>query len=367
MNDRLKAIIDQFQIEGRFQTGEPYGAGHVHETYRVVCEGPDGQAVYLLQKINPKVFHNVIGVMAQVQRVTEHLRRALEARAPDQISRRALSLVPTHDGQIVWCDPQGQAWRVYPFIGGTQTLEVAQSLPQLEQAAQAYGQFLADLRDLAPSTFQETIADYHHGPRQFHACMKAVQKDSCYRLTQARSEVDFIKDHVQVLDQVQERIDHDELPLRIIHGDPKFNNVLLDQTTGEALCVIDLDTVMPGLALHDFGDMVRTMITEAPDDEPNIARVTLQSDYFEVLARGFLGGAASSLTPAEIDSLHLGIPFMPLMAAMRFLTDFLQGDLRFKTKRIRHNLQRCRVQLKLTELLLQHEDTWQEVLTRVKM
>lgn len=357
MNDRLRAIIDQFQINGRFATAEVFGAGHVHETYRVVCEGPEGQSLYLLQKINPKVFRNVTGVMAHVQCVTEHLRGCLHRRGVEPLDRRVLSLVPTHDQRIVWCDPQGQAWRVVPFIDGSETLETPRSIEQVEQAAWAYGDFLACLQDLEPSSFQETIDHYHHGPEQLKALLKAVQKDTCYRQTQARHEIEVIRGYEELLQRVQGLVDQGTLPQRIIHGDPKLNNVLFDRTSGQALCVIDLDTVMPGLAFYDFGDMVREVMTDAAEDEANTSLVTLQMNRLEPLIRGYVAGAGSSLISEEIETLYQGITFMPLMMAIRYLTDFLQGDLTYKTKKIRHNLQRCRVQLKLVELLHEQEGT----------
>ena len=355
MEDRLRAIIDQFQIEGRFASGEAFGAGHIHETYRVVCEAPEGQAVYLLQKINPKVFRNVSGVMAHVHCVTEHLRDALKQRGVEQLERRVLSLVPTRDQRMFWSDPQGQAWRVYPFIENSQTQEHPQSLQQVEQGARALGEFLACLQDLDPSAFQEKIDEYHNGLHQLAALRKAVKKDSCYRLTQARHEVEAIEAHQALLQRVQDLVEPGTLPQRILHGDPKFNNVLFDQNDGQALSMIDLDTVMPGPVLCDFGDMVRTMMTDAAEDEANTALVTLEMERLEPLVRGFVTGVGGAFTPQEIETLYLGITFMPLMMAIRYLTDFLQGDLIYKTHKIRHNLQRCRVQLKLVELLLEQE------------
>ena len=357
MEDRLRTIVDQFQIEGRFTTAEAFGAGHVHETYRVVCQGPEVQTVYLLQKINPKVFRNVTGVMAHIQCVTEHLRQCLQRRGVEPLDRRVLSLVPTHDQRVVWCDPQGQAWRMVVFIEGSETLETPRSTEQVEQAAWAYGDFLACLQDLEPSSFQETLDHYHHGPEQFKALLKAVRKDTCYRLTQARHEVEIIQGYEDYLQRIQDRVDQGNLPRRIVHGDPKLNNVLFDRTNGQALCVIDLDTVMPGLTFYDFGDMVREIITDAAEDEANTSLVTLQMDRLEPLIRGYVAGAGVSLTADEIETLCQGMTFMPLMMAMRYLTDFLQGDLTYKTQKIRHNLQRCRVQLKLVELLHEQEDT----------
>ena len=364
MEVSLRSVVGQFTVCGPLTECAEHGNGHIHDTYRIVCDGPEGRLPYVLQCINEKVFHHVPAMMTNIQRVTRHLRQALHV-GVDERSRRVLRLVPTHNGHPYWQDRSGQCWRVYDFIEGTRSVDVATSLVQIGQAAFAYGTFLKLLHDLPVTDLEETIPFFHHGPRRYAAFCEAVHRDICDRVAQVRTEIEWIHSHADLLEQSQQWLARGRLPLRVTHNDTKLNNVLLDEITNEGLCVIDLDTVMPGLALYDFGDMVRTMVSDAEEDEPDASQVTIRMDRFEALARGFLKGAQDILLPAEVESLVLGVVYMPMMMATRFLTDFLQGDIYYKIRHQEHNLHRCRVQLRLVEQLLAEKTCLRDCIRRI--
>ncbi len=361
MDPHLPAVIKQFQVQGHLCDCKPYGSGHIHDTYRVVCNSDGQEHDYLLQQINDRVFHHIPAMMDNIERVTQTL--AQQSSTPD--ARHCLRLVPTITGESFWQDPHYGQWRMYDFVTGSISLDVAQHHTQIEQAALAYGHFLTSLQSLPAESLHETIAHFHDGQVRYRNLQEAIADDSCQRLHQVQEEVSFIEAHRDILQRPLQLQTEGQLPLRVTHNDTKLNNVLIDEQTGAGLCVIDLDTVMPGLVLYDFGDMVRTMICDAPEDEPDSTQIHIDLDRFEAIARGFSQGIDNLLTTEEVDSLVLGAHFMPLIMATRFLTDFLQGDIYYKTDHLNHNLDRCRVQLALTEQLLDHTDELCDIIRRV--
>ena len=345
----LRGIARQFQIPGDFVSAEPYGSGHINDTYRVVFDRAGGPVRYIFQRINHRVFKNPVALMENIQRVTGHLRTKL-AGVPDA-ARQALTLIPSQTGQPWHRDVAGNYWRVYDFIERARTYDAVESPAQAYEAAQAFGRFQHLLTDLPAPRLHDTIPDFHHTPQRFAQFERVLAADAANRAKLAAPEIEFALRHQPVTDALLVA----NLPDRITHNDTKFNNVMLDDATGAGVCVIDLDTVMPGLALYDFGDMVRTTTSPVPEDELDLTKVTMQLPMFAALVRGYWSAAGGFLTPAERRLLPEAGKVITLEIGLRFLADYLAGDTYFKVHRPGHNLDRCRTQFRLVESIEQQE------------
>ena len=339
----LHAVAAQFQFRGEAVAFVPYGNGHINDTYLVTCNGSGAPVRYILQHINRHVFHSPAVVMQNIERVTAHLAAQL-AQGPDR-ARRALTLVPARDGSNWYVDADGETWRAYSFIENARSYETATSVEQAFQAAEAFGRFQQQLASLPSPRLHETIPDFHHTPKRFAALQQAIAADAKGRAKLAQPEIDFALAHESITGVLLQA----SLPERITHNDTKFNNVLLDDATGESLCVVDLDTVMPGLVLYDFGDMVRTTTSPAAEDEQDLSKVTMQFPLFEALVRGYLSAAGGFLSEAEKKFLAFSGKLITFEVGIRFLADYLAGDTYFKIHREGHNLDRCRTQFRLVE------------------
>jgi Ser/Thr protein kinase RdoA (MazF antagonist) len=284
--------------------------------------------------------------MENIVRVTQHARRQIEAQGGDPL-RQTLTLVPTLDEQWFTHSPAGETWRTYWMIEGARTYDVPENPGQVYHAARAFGQFQRLLSSLPGDSLHETILNFHHTPRRFQNFVNIVQADPCQRVRSARAEIDFILAREADTTVIVEALARGELPLRVTHNDSKLNNVLIDDRTGEGICVLDLDTVMPGTVLYDFGDMVRAGTATAAEDEPDVNKVGLNLDLFRQLASGYTETARDFLTPLEWDLLVFGGKLITLEQSIRFLTDYLQGDTYYKIHRPSQNLDRARVQIKL--------------------
>lgn len=353
MEDRLthdvRAVAARFLMPGEFISAEPFGGGHIHDTYRAVFDQAGRPVRYLVQRINPHVFRQPAALMQNIERVTAHLAARL-AGQPDA-SRRVLTLIPAREGRNWHVDASGHHWRAYRFIERAHTRDTAESTGQAFEAARAFGQFQRLLADLPAPRLHDTIPGFHHTPGRFAAFEAALAADGAGRAAAAAAEIEFARRHQPLATALIEA----NLPGRVTHNDTKLNNVLLDDATGEGLCVIDLDTVMPGLALHDFGDLVRTATSPAPEDERDLTRVGMRLPMFEALARGYLEGTGSLLTPEEKRLLPVAGKLITYETGLRFLTDFLAGDVYFKVHRAGHNLDRCRTQFRLVESITRQE------------
>jgi aminoglycoside phosphotransferase (APT) family kinase protein len=355
----LCAVPRQFQIYGEFLHAEPYGSGHINDTYCALFDQAGTQVRYILQRINHSIFKNPVALMENVQRVTAHLAGKL-GETPDA-SRSVLTLVPARDDRAWHCDENGNYWRAYLFIEKARTYDAAQSPQQAFEAAKAFGQFQKLLADLPGPRLHETIPDFHHTPKRFARLEQAVAADAMNRARLARPEIEFALRHRADTSVLIEA----GLPERVTHNDTKINNVMLDDQTGQGICVIDLDTVMPGLALYDFGDMVRTATSPAKEDEQDLSKVRMQLPMFEALVRGYLASAGSFLTTAEKQHLGFSGKLITLEIGIRFLTDFIEGDTYFKVHRDGHNLDRCRTQFRLVESIEQQEDAMNRLVESV--
>lgn len=328
----------QFQLQGQAQTSERYGNGHINETYLVITEG--GRQ-YILQKINHHIFQDVPALMANITAVTRHLGR----RDPDP--RHVLTLVPTLDGASYWLSEEGEYWRVYDFITDSICLERAESAEDFLQSGVAFGHFQNQLSDFPAHTLSETIPRFHDTANRYAQLHAAMDADVRGRMREVAPELEFVLAREAEAGLMVAMGRDGLLPLRVTHNDTKLNNVMLDAKTHKPLCVIDLDTVMPGLAGNDFGDSIRFGASTAVEDEKDLDKVEMSLTLFEAYARGFLLACGHSLTPLEIETLPLAAKLMTLECGVRFLSDYLAGDTYFRISRPEQNLDRCRTQFKL--------------------
>ena len=346
----VSAIACQFQIDGEFAGATTHGSGHINDSYCVTFHQAGMPVRYILQRINHSIFKNPIALMENIQRVTSHLAAKVSGE-PDR-SRLVLTLIPARDERVWHVDADGSYWRTYRFIEKARTYDAVESTEQAFQAAKAFGRFQKLLVDLPPPRLHDTIRDFHNTPKRFIALDQAITSDVASRAILAKPEIEVAFAHQSIISIL---LDVD-LPERITHNDTKFNNVMLDDVTGEGICVIDLDTVMPGLALHDFGDMVRTATSPAKEDEQDLSKVTMQFSMFQAIVRGYLASASDFLTKTERQHLVFSGKLMTFEQGIRFLTDYLQNDAYYRVNRNEHNLDRCRTQFKLLESIEQQEE-----------
>lgn len=361
----LREVALTFRLRGDFVSAAPYGTGHINDSFAVVVDQGGMRLRYLLQRINHKVFKDPPKLMENIERVTTHLRERLLSQGQPDVSRRTLTIIPTLEGRSFSRVGDDDYWRLYIFIEKARSHDSLQSPEQAYQAARAFGDFQRILSDLPGGPLHETIPDFHNGPKRFQDFCTSLSKDSCNRAVSAKEEIEFLQEHAWVFDVLPEQVSKGEIPLRATHNDTKINNVLIDDETGEGICVIDLDTLMPGLVLYDFGDMVRTSTCKAAEDERDLSKVFLDLPMFEQLARGYLAAAGDFLTEGERRHLVFAGKMITLIIGCRFLTDYLNGDTYFKTHRQGHNLDRCRTQFRLVNSITDQEEQMTSLVERI--
>ena len=344
---------------------KPFGEGHINETYAVYMPGPEGTDVprYVLQRVNIHVFKNPAQVMENIFSVTEYLREVIRKEGGD-LDRETLSYIKTKSGDTYFEDADGQPWRCLHYVPNSICHQTVEEPQQFYQSARSFGHFLKQLGDYPAEDLYETIPRFHDTVKRFRDFSEAVRKDVKNRAGQCREEIDFAlareADCGVLMNQLQEGI----LPLRVTHNDTKLNNILFDADTDQGLCIIDLDTIMPGLAANDFGDSIRFGASTAEEDEPDLSKVHFDIHLYELYVKGYLEMARDVLTPAEIDSLPWGARLMTLECGMRFLADYLQGDVYFKTAYPDHNLVRARTQFRLVKEMEEQFDSMYEILRK---
>ena len=332
----MQQAIHHFQIMSQPVFCRNFGHGNINYTFLITT---DNGKQYILQRINTHVFKKPVELMENVIAVTQHIREKVDD------PTKVLNFVPALDGNYYYRDERRRYWRCYEFVGGF-CLEAPESDADFYESAVAFGRFQEQLADFPADSLFETIPNFHNTPDRYRRLHIAMDEDACDRLQFVQPEIDFILEREQEAGTIQRMLESGELPLRVTHNDTKLNNVLLDMKTRKALCVLDLDTVMPGSSLFDFGDSIRFGAATAPEDVQELSRMTLDLHRFEVYTKGFLDGC-HSLTKREIELLPLGAKIINLELAVRFLTDYLESDHYFKTQYSDHNLVRCRAQLKL--------------------
>ena len=333
---QIEKIACSFRIDGTPVDCYEFGSGHINSTYKVLT---DAGNEYVLQRINKYVFKDPVRLMENAGAVTDFLRSRVED------PRMALHFIPTHDDKFYFLDDAEEYWRMYDFIGGF-CLDAPESEEDFYQSAIAFGRFQHMLSDFPAHTLFETIPEFHNTIDRYRQLRESIEQDACGRLAGVKEDVDFMMEREELACTLQRLRQSGELPLRVTHNDTKLNNVLLDKLTRKSLCVLDLDTVMPGLSLYDFGDSIRFGAATAAEDEKDLSKMELDLHLFEVYTRGFLE-AATSLTDREVELLPLGAFVITLELATRFMKDYLDGDLYFKTAYPEHNLVRARSQMKL--------------------
>lgn len=354
-----KTIIGQFRAEGDFLSAESYGNGHINTTEVVRMRRADGSVYRLiLQRINRRVFADPEGLMENIMGVTQFLKRKIDAAGGDPL-RETLTVIPTRDGRLCFRDGDGEFWRVYLFIEGATSYDACRNPQDFYNCGLSFGRFQRLLADYDTGRLTETIPHFHDTVRRFEALKKSVCDDRAGRAASVREEIAFAMAREQDAGVLVRALERGELPYRVTHNDTKLNNIMIDDKTGEALCVIDLDTVMPGAACYDFGDSIRFGASTAAEDETDLSRVALDMALFRVFADGYLRVSKEFLTPAEARSLAVGAKMMTFECGIRFLNDYLDGDVYFKTDREHHNLDRCRTQFRLVADMEAHMEEMQ--------
>ena len=357
----IENTVRAFDIRGDFVSALPHGSGHINDSLAVTLDVAGRKVRTFLQRINHTVFTDVPRLMDNIARVTEHQRRKLTESGSERPSRGALTIIPARDGKPYFLDGEGRYWRLYLFIEGARTFDVVERPEQAAEAARAFGHFQAQLTDLPGGRLAETIPDFHHTPARFAQFERALAADSSNRAAGARAEIAAALRLRPLASRLVDLHARELMPERIVHNDTKLNNVMLDDATGKAVCVVDLDTVMPGLALYDFGDMVRSGVNSGREDEPDLSKIHVRMDIFAALAAGYLSAARVFLTPTEIDRMAFAGRLISWEIGLRFLTDFLNGDVYFKVHRPGQNLDRCRVQFRLARLMEEHAEHMEAV------
>lgn len=347
-------IIRHFGLKQQIVSVEPYGSGHINHTFLATSE--TGKR-YILQEINTDIFKNTDELMENILGVTSYLRREIQNRNGDP-ERETLTVLFTEDGKPYYTDGDGHDWRMYLFIEGAKTFDQVKSSEDFYQSAYAFGNFQSLLADYPAETLHETIPDFHNTVKRYRDFEEAVHADVRGRVSETGAEIAFIRERREEMSVLSDLLKKEELPLRVTHNDTKLNNIMIDDKTHQAVCVIDLDTVMPGLSVHDFGDAIRFGANTAAEDEPDVTKVSLSLELYEIYRKGFLEGCRGSLTEKEVEMLPMGAKMMTLECGMRFLTDYLQGDTYFRTTRERQNLDRCRTQL---ALVADMEKKWEQM------
>ncbi len=355
----LREVSGYFQMEGAFLGAQPHGSGHINNSTVVSCQLAGRPRRYLLQRLNTAIFKDIGSLMENVERVTSHVASKLAGNADAE--RRALTLVRTNESRTWHRQPDGSCWRMFHMIERAHSFDAVETTDQAFRAAQAFGHFQGLLADLPAPRLHETIPAFHDTPKRFAALERAIADDTANRAATAAPEIDFALQHKAICNVLHSA----NLPERVTHNDTKLNNVLFGGATGEALCVVDLDTVMPGLALHDFGDMVRTATSPTAEDEQDLASVSMQLPFFQALVQGYLSAAGTFLTTAEKRLLPLAGKVIAFEQAVRFLNDYLAGDMYYKVSHPMQNLYRCRTQMKLVQSMEAQEEVMYAIVESV--
>ena len=358
----LNKVIAAYDFPATLMGAVRYGSGHINDTFCVVCQPQEGKAIrFILQGLSMAAFPRQEELMENFIGVTSHLREKIKAAGGD-VMRETLNLVPTRDGKPYYTDSTGKIWRLTNYVEGTVCLQKA--TPDLfEASARAFGRFQYLLSDYPAETLHESIVNFHNTEDRFAKFEAALAADKMGRAKEVKAEVKFAMDRKADCSVALNALREGKLPLRVTHNDTKLNNVLIDEKTLEGVCIIDLDTTMPGLSIYDFGDSIRFGANHSAEDEKDLSKVNFDIELYKRYARGFLEGAQGGLTQAELEYLPWGAKLMTLECGIRFLTDYLEGDHYFKVHREGHNLDRCRTQFKLVRDM---EAAWDEMAAIVK-
>ena len=360
---RGEAIMN-FRLGGSVVEAVPYGSGHINDTFLMTIKKDDeSTGRVILQRMNKSIFKKPVELMENILNVTSYLRERIIENGGDP-ERETLNVINTVDDKPYYVDSNGDYWRCYVFIEGARTYDQVESMEDFYESAVSFGNFQRLLADYPAETLHETIEGFQDTKARFEVFKQAVADDVCGRAASVQKEIDFVLAHEDVAHVFGDMLANGELPLRVTHNDTKLNNIMIDDVTRKGICVIDLDTVMPGLAMNDFGDSIRFGASTAAEDEKDLDKVSCDMELFDIYAKGFIEGCGGRLTEKEIEMLPMGAKVMTYECGMRFLTDYLQGDVYFKVHREGHNLDRCRTQFKLVEDMEAKWDTMQAIIRK---
>ena len=360
MSPDLREIFDLFTADGTFLKGEPYGSGHIHDTFRVETKESEKDN-YILQRLNDKIFKNIPELQHNIERVTIHLREKLSTIPGSDIKRECLRLIPAKNGNSWITDKEGKFWRMYIFISNHRSYNIVDTPAKAFEGGKAIGRFQAMLADLPGEPLFETIPFFHDIEKRLETFNRLLEKDPAGRAEKIVSEAEFVHKRAEEMKIILKLGREGKIPVRITHNDTKFNNILLDEND-KALCVIDLDTVMPGYVHYDFGDAIRTAANIAAEDEKELSKVRMDIKLFEAYASGYLSETRDTLNPVEIDYLAFAPRLITFTIALRFLTDYIDGDNYFKIHHVHHNLQRARAQFRLVESMEEQYGEMNEII-----
>ena len=359
-----KELAENFKFEGKLVNSELHICGHINDTHILDFVKDDGSNIkYILQRINTDVFPKVDELMSNIDKVTNHICEKVKNSGGD-ITRESLRLVPTINDKLYYKTENGDCFRAYHFIEGASTYMKVENPMDFYKCGQAIGKFQEHLADFPVDSIYETIPDFHNTAKRFIAFEKAVKEDAAGRVGEVQEEINFIVERKEEMSKIVNLMEQGKMPLRVTHNDTKFNNIMIDNITGEAICVIDLDTVMPGSSLYDYGDSIRSGATTALEDEADLTKVNFDINLFELFTKGFLESCGSSLAEEEINNLAFSAKLITLELAMRFLMDHIDGDKHFQIHRPNHNLERARNQLKLVRDMEEQQNQMESIIRK---
>ena len=359
--NQIKGILPRFPFIGKYVSATEMTSGNINNTYHLIYKSGDKLNQYTLQHINPYVFKQPEKVMENIRNVTEYLKTSLEDEGMDP-SRRVLQMIKTKQGESMYKDPSGYYWRAYHFIDNATPYDSVKKPEHFFEVGRIFGEFQKRLCDFSVDKLHDTIPDFHNTTRRFYTFVAAVSEDKAGRVDEVEDEIEFLFDRRRMMGEIVKKLKKGEIAKRVTHNDTKINNVLIDDATDKAICVIDLDTVMPGSALYDFGDAIRFGASTAAEDEEDLSKISLDMNLFRQFTAGFLSEVRGFLPDHEIRLLPLGVKVITCELAMRFLTDYIDGDLYFKVRSPEHNLIRARAQMKLLTDIEKKSDEMDKVI-----
>jgi thiamine kinase-like enzyme len=363
MGYNLKEIFEYFIADGTFLTGEPYGSGHIHDTFRIVTKEKEKDD-YILQRLNNKVFKNIPELQDNIERVTVHLRNKLKTIPDSDIKRECLCLISSRDGKSWIIDKEGNFWRMYIFISNHRSYNIVDNPDKAFEGGKAIGRFQAMLSDMPGGSLFETIPQFHDIENRLRSLNQKISENPVGRVRNVSEEIDQVFQRAEEMKIILKLGKAGKIPVRITHNDTKFNNILLDEND-KALCVIDLDTVMPGYIHYDFGDAIRTAANTATEDERDLSRIKMDIDLFKAYSKGYLSETGNTLNEVEKEYLAFAPKLITYTIAVRFLTDFIDGDNYFKTHHELHNLQRARAQIRLVMSMEEQYDSMRRIIDKL--
>jgi hypothetical protein len=363
MKPDLKELFHSFNTEGSFLEGEPFGNGHIHETFRITTVEKDKDD-YILQKLNNVVFKNIPELQDNIERVTEHIRRKLSLIPGSDLKRECLRLIPAKTGKTWITDNSGDYWRILAFIPDHRSYDIIDSPAKAFEGGKAVGRFQALVADLPGNPLFETIPGFHDIEMRLETFSRVVRDDPAGRVKETPEEISFFKEREERMKVIHKLGREGKIPVRITHNDTKFNNILFDEND-KSLCIIDLDTVMPGYFHSDFGDAIRTGANKAAEDEKDLSRIGVDMLLFEAYAAGYLSETRETLNSVEKEYLAFTPILITFEQALRFLTDYLEGDIYYKIHHKHHNLQRTRAQIRLVECMEENYKEMKGVIRRL--